>query len=159
MDKVIKKYLHKKYHNFPNDRNQSKDLLDVYHLKWSYIGKTLDRINIKLPKICKQSCKKIIKIYVFTSFKTVVPIRTLFLKIWSSSWYINLLALAVMLGVSTKHVVILKLGLRNASKRITNQCFKYFHTAWINFHNHLSFRIIDEGNWWIIKSVVKTFLL
>ena len=44
------------------------------------------------------------------------------------SQYINLLVLAVVLAILTKLVLILKLGLRSISKRITSLIFSNIYT-------------------------------
>ena len=56
--------------------------------------------------------------------------------------------LAVVLGILVKLVVILKLGLRNISKRITSPIFLNIYTPPQHAltHNSLSFKIIDKAN-------------
>ena len=56
--------------------------------------------------------------------------------------------LAVVLAILTKLVVILKLGLRNISKRITSHIFKHLHSTATCFdsYNSLTFKIIDTAN-------------
>ena len=61
----------------------------------------------------------------------------------------NLLVLAVVLAILAKLVVILKLGLRNMSKRITSLIFlKHLHSTKTCFdsYNSLCFKIIDQAN-------------
>ena len=55
--------------------------------------------------------------------------------------------LAAVLATLVKRVVILKLGLRNISKRITCHIFKHLHvtTACFVSYNSLSFKIIDKA--------------
>ena len=48
--------------------------------------------------------------------------------IWNLSLYINLLVLAVAQATLAKHADILKLGLRNISKRITSFIFINIYT-------------------------------
>ena len=56
--------------------------------------------------------------------------------------------LAVVLATLVKPVVILKLGLRNISKRITSHIFKHLHSSETCFdsYNSLCFKIIDKAN-------------
>ena len=71
-------------------------------------------------KLCKKfyEIKFNIKL-VFTSFKIkyFFDIKTLFLAISNLSWYINLLALVVVLATLTKYVISLKPGLGAYTKR------------------------------------------
>ena len=53
--------------------------------------------------------------------------------------------LAVVLATLVKHVVILKLGLRSISKRITSLTFLNIYTL-PNSYNSLCFKIIDKAN-------------
>ena len=65
------------------------------------------------------------------------------------SQYIDLLVLAVVLVILAKLVVILKLGLRNISKKIKNSyIFKHPHSNGTCFDSSNShcFKIIDEAN-------------
>ena len=121
IDKVIKKYLDYK---FSTNQNQLKDISEVHYFKLPYIGNLLHHINNKLSKLCKKFCKEnfIIKL-VFNSFKIKNyfsykdPIPN------DLKFFLNLLVLAVVLAILTKLVVILKLGLKNISKRITSLIF------------------------------------
>ena len=56
--------------------------------------------------------------------------------------------LAVVLAILAKLVVILKLGLRSISKRITSLIFKHLHSTATCFdsYNSLCFKIIDKAN-------------
>ena len=56
--------------------------------------------------------------------------------------------LAVVLAIFAKLVVILKLGLRSISKRITSLIFKHLHSTATCFdsYNSLCFKIIDKAN-------------
>ena len=56
--------------------------------------------------------------------------------------------LAVVLATLAKPVVILKLGLRSISKRITSLIFNYLHSSETCFdsYNSLCFKIIDKAN-------------
>ena len=65
------------------------------------------------------------------------------------SWYINLLVLAVVLALLTKHVVILKLKFRKISKRYNKLViFKHLCSTRTCFdsYNYLYFEIIDKVN-------------
>ena len=63
------------------------------------------------------------------------------------SYYINLLVLAVVLAILVKLVVILKLGLRSISKRITSLIFLNIYTpTQLYSYNSLCFKIIDKAN-------------
>ena len=67
------------------------------------------------------------------------------------SQYINLLVLALVLAILVKLVVILKLGLRIISKRITSLIFLNIytppqHVLHSNSYNSLCFKIIDKAN-------------
>ena len=68
--------------------------------------------------------------------------------IWNLSLYINLLVLAVGLATWAKLNVILKIGLRNISKRITRFIILNIYTPPQHVLTHiiLSFKIIDNAN-------------
>ena len=68
--------------------------------------------------------------------------------IWNLSLYINLLVLAVGLATWAKLNVILKIGLRNISKRITRFIILNIYTPPQHVLTHiiLSFKIIDKAN-------------
>ena len=70
-------------------------------------------------------------------------IKTQFLIVRNLSKYINLLVLVVVLATLAKLVVILKLGLRSLSKRITSLIFLKKHAL---THNFFCFKIIDNAN-------------
>ena len=121
IDTVIKKYLHYK---FSSNENQLKDLSDVSYFKLPYIDNLSHHIKNKLCKLCKEFCKENFNIkLVFNSFK----IKNYFsykdpipdaLKSF----------LAVVLAILVELLVILKLGLRNLSKRITSLIFLNIYT-------------------------------
>ena len=90
------------------------------------------------------------------------------------SQYINLLALALVLAILAKLAVILKLGQRSISKRITNlMVFKHLHSTATCFdsYNSLCFKIFDKAdskfdlkikeafyiNWRKLKCTTKSF--
>ena len=128
IDKVIKKYLDNK---LSSNQNHLKDKSDVHYFKWPYISNLSHHIKNKLSKLCKKLCKENFNIQlVFSSFKikNYFNIRTQFLMIWNLFYYINLLVLAVVLAILAKLVVILKLGLRSISKRITSLIFLNIYT-------------------------------
>ena len=57
--------------------------------------------------------------------------------------------LAVVLVILAKLLIILKLGLRSISKRITSFIFsKRLHSnvTWFDFYNSISFKMIDKAN-------------
>ena len=69
--------------------------------------------------------------------------------IWNLSYYLNLLVLAVALAILAKLVVILKLGLKNITKRITSLIFLNIYISrqcCFDSHNSLCFKIIDKAN-------------
>ena len=112
--------------NFTNNQNQLKDTPHVHYFKLSYIDNLSHHIKNKLSKLCEEFCKENFSIkLVFNSFKIkiIFHIKTQFLMIWNLSWYMNLLVLAVVLDLLEKFVVILKLGLKNISKRIISLIF------------------------------------
>ena len=128
IDKVIKKYLDYK---FANNQNQLKDTPDVYYFKLPYIGNLSHHIKNKLSKLCKEFCKenfniKLVfnsfKIKHYFSYKDPIPDDLKSFLVYKftcascSSSYIG------------KLVVILKLGLRNISKRITILIFLNIYT-------------------------------
>ena len=126
IDKVIKKYLNYK---FSSNQNQLKDKSDVYYVKLPYISNLSHQIKNKLLNLCKEFCKENFNMkLVFNSFK----IKNYFshkdpipndLKSFLIYIYIYLLVLAVVLAILAKLDVILKLGLRSISKRITSLIF------------------------------------
>ena len=65
---------------------------------------------------------------IHSKLKIIVHIKTQFLMISIFSYYINLFVLAVVLAILVKLVVILKLGLRSISKRITSLIFLNIYT-------------------------------
>ena len=90
------------------------------------------------------------------------------------SQYINQLALALVLAILAKLAVILKLGQRSISKRITNlMVFKHLHSTATSFdsYNSLCFKIFDKAdskfdfktkeafyiNWRKLKCTTKSF--
>ena len=119
IDKVIKEHFGPK---FSSNKNQSKDTSDVYYFRVQYIGNLPHHIKNKLSKLCKHICKEKFNINI------IFHIKIQFLMIWNLSLYINLLVLAVVLVILAKLVVILKLGLRNISSRITSLLFLNIYT-------------------------------
>ena len=51
----MKKYLEKKNHNFHNNRNQSKNLLDYHYFKLPYIDKSLGSSTLNFQKLVNNS--------------------------------------------------------------------------------------------------------
>ena len=67
IDKVIKKYLGRK---FSSNKNQLKDTSDVYYFRLQYIGNLSHQIKNKLSKLWKHICQENFNIkVVFNSFK------------------------------------------------------------------------------------------
>ena len=67
--------------------------------------------------------------------------------IWNLSWYINFFLLAVVLAMLAKIAAILKLGLKNISKRITSLIFLNNYTPpQYDLYNSIGFKIIDKDN-------------
>ena len=119
IDKVIKKYLHYK---FSSNQNQLKDKSDVHYFKLPYIGNLSHHIKNKLLKLCKEFCKENFNMkLVFSSFKIKNhfsykdPIHN-DLK----SFVVYKFTCPVVLAIFLKFVVILKVGLRSISERITS---------------------------------------
>ena len=115
ISKVIKEYLD---YQFSCNQYQLKDKSDVDYFKQPFIGNLSHHIKNKPLKLCKEFCKEIFNIKpVFNSFKMKNyfsykdPIRD------------YLLMVAVVLAILAKRVVILKLGSRSISKRITSLIF------------------------------------
>ena len=117
IDEVVKKYLDYK---FSSNQNQLRETSDVHYFKLPYISNLSPHIKNKLLKLCKEFCKENSNIkLVFNSFK----IKNYFSYKYSIPDDLNsfvVFVLAVALAVLAKLVVILKLGLRNISKRITS---------------------------------------
>ena len=140
IDKVIKKYLDYK---FSTNQNQLKDTSDVHYFKLPYIGNLSQHIKNKFSKLCKEFCKENFNIkLVFNSFK----IKNYFsykdpipddLKSFLVYIYINLLVLAVVLAILAKLFVILKLGWRNISERITRLIFLNIYIPWQHALTHI----------------------
>ena len=127
IDKVIKNLDCK----FSSNQNQLKDKSDVHYFKLRYIGNLSHHIKNKLSKLCKEFCKEnfniklafnLFKIGNYFSYKDPIPDDL------KCSLYINLLVLALVLAIYAKLVIILKLGLRSISKRITNLIFLNIYT-------------------------------
>ena len=120
INNVIEKYLSYK---FSSNQNQLKDTSYVYYFKLPYIINLSHHIKNKLTKLCKEFCKESVNIkLVFTSFR----IKNYFSYKDPSPDDLKshtLLVLAVVLALLVKLLVILKLGLRNISKRITSLIF------------------------------------
>ena len=128
IDKVVKKYLDYK---FSSNQSQLKDTPDVHYFKLPYIGNLSHHIKKKLSKLCKEFCKEnfnikllfnSFKIKNYFSYKDPIPDDL------KSFLVYNLLVLAVVLAILAKLVIILKLGLRNISKRITSPIFLNIYT-------------------------------
>ena len=127
IDKVITKYLDYK---FSSNHNQLKDKSDVHYFKLPYLDNLSHHIKNKLLKICKKFCKETLNIkLVFNSLK----IKNHFSYKYpipndlKSFLVCNLLVLAAVLAILVK-LVILKLGLRSISKRITSLIFLKIYT-------------------------------
>ena len=65
--------------------------------------------------------------------------------IWNLSKYINLLVLAVVLAILAKLAVIVKLGLRNISKRITSLIFLKIYTPTQHALTHIIFFVLKQS--------------
>ena len=128
IDKVLKKYLDYK---FSSNQNQLKDKSDVHYFKLPYIRNLSNHIKNKLPKLCKEFCKENLNIkLVFNSLKIInqFSYKDSIPNDLKSFLVYKLLVLAVVLAILGKLVVILKLGLRNISKRITSLIFLNIQT-------------------------------
>ena len=144
IDKVIKKYLNDK---FSSNQNRVKDRSDVHYFKLPYIDNLSHHIKNKLSKLCKEFCKENVNIkLVFTSFeiknyfsyKDPIPDDLKFFLVYK-----------FICANCSSIAVILKLRLRNISKKITkSHIFKHLQSTTTSFdsYNSLSFKIIDKAN-------------
>ena len=138
----MKKFLDYK---FSSDQTQLKDKSDVHYFKLSYICNLSDHIKNKLSKLSKEFCKENFNIkLVFSSFK----IKNYFsykdplsndLKYFLVKY---LLVLAAVLAILPKLVVVLKLGLRRISKRITSLIFLNNYTPPQHALTHIIFFVL-----------------
>ena len=128
--KSLKKYLNYK---FSGNQNQVKDTYDVHYFKLPHISNLSEHIKNKLSKLCKVFCKENMNTkLVFTSFKIKnyfsykVPIPD---DLKSFLVYESTCASCSPSYIGeTFYNVILKLGLRNISKRITSHMFLNIYT-------------------------------
>ena len=120
IDKVIKKHLD---HKFSSNQTQLEDTSDICYSKLPYIGNLLHHIKKKRnSNFAKNVVKKTLTLnYFLTHLKLKISFHmmTQFLIILNLSQYTNILVLAVVPATSPKLVIILKLGLKNISKRRT----------------------------------------
>ena len=128
INKVIGKYLG---HRFSSNQNLLKDTSDVYYFKLPYFGKLSHHIKNKLSKLWKEFCKEnfnieltfnSFKIKYYFSYKDPIPDcsksfpgHKFFCGSYSSSYIVET-------------VIILKLGLRKITKRITSLIFLNTYT-------------------------------
>ena len=102
----------------------------VFNCNDTYIGNLSCHIKNKLSKLCKKFCKENFNIkLVFNSFK----VKNYFsykdpIPNYLKSFLVYKFVLAVVLAILAKLVVILKLGLRSISKRITSLIFLNIYT-------------------------------
>ena len=103
-----------------SNQNQLKDNSDVHYFKLPYIGNLSNHIKHKLSKQLSFVNINLVfnsfKIKNYFSYKDPIPDD------------INLLVVAAVLAILAKLVVILKLGFRNISKRITSLIFLNIYT-------------------------------
>ena len=137
INKVIKKYLDYK---FSSNQNRLKDKSYVHYFKLPYIDNLSHHIKNKLLKLCKEFCKENFSIkLVFNSFeiknyfahKDPIPndLKSfLVYKFTCADDELMMMIVAVVLAALAKLVVILKLGLRSISKRITSLIFLNIYT-------------------------------
>ena len=129
--------------------NLKKNLTNItlnYHI--SAIFHTISKWNVR--DFGKNFVKKILILSYFlihSKLKIAFHIKNQFLMIWSLSWYINLLVLAVVLAILAKLVVMLKLGLRS-KKDNKSHIFKHLNSTQTCFdsYNSLCFKIIDNAD-------------
>ena len=139
MDKVIKKYL-----KFSSNQNQSKDKSEVHYFKLSYISNLSHYIEIKLSKLCKEFCKENFNIkLVFDSFK----IKNYFtykdpIPNDLKSFLVQKFNCGSCQAALAKLVVILKLGLRSISRRITSVIFLNIYTLPKHALNHVTLVVL-----------------
>ena len=128
IDQVIKKYLDYK---FSSNQNQLKDTPDVHYFNLPYIDNLSHHIKKKLSKLCKEFYKenfniklvfKSFKIKNYFSYKDPIPDDLKSFLVYKFT------CLAAVLVILAKLVVILKLGLRNISRRITSPIFLNIYT-------------------------------
>ena len=119
--KVIKEYLD---HKFSSNKYQSKDTSDVYYFKSPYIGNYSYHLKNKLSKLCKEFVKKILSLsLIHSKLKIIFHIKTQFLMpVYKCT------CASCSSSCTGEIVVILKLGLRNISKRITSLIFLNIYT-------------------------------
>ena len=128
INKVNKKYLDYK---FSSNQNQLKDKSDVHYFKLPYISNLSHHIKIKLLKLCKEFCKENFNIKLaFNSFKmkNYFSYKEPIPNDLKSFLVYNFLVLAVALAILAKLVVILTVGLRSISNRITSLIFLNIYT-------------------------------
>ena len=122
------KSLNNTFIKFSSNQNQLKDTCDVHYFKLPYIGNLSHHIKNKLSKLCKEFCKenfniKLVfnsfKIKNYFSYKDPIPDDLKSFLVYK----LTLLVLVVVLAILAKLVIILKLGLRNISKRIKSLIF------------------------------------
>ena len=122
-NKVIKKYLDYK---FSANQNQLKDTSDTHYFKLPYISNLLHHIKNKLLKLCREFCREnfniklvfnSLKIKNYFSCKDPIP------DDFKSFLVCKFTCASCSSSYLAKLVVILKLGWRNISKRITSLIF------------------------------------
>ena len=147
--KVIKKYLNYK---FSSNQNKLKDTSYVHYFKLPYIVYLWHHIKNKLLKLRKEFYKEKFNIkLVLTSFKikTYFSYKVPIPDHLKSFLVYEFTCASCSLAILGKHVLILKLGLRNISKRITSHIFSNIYTPpqhAFDSYNSLCFKKIDKAN-------------
>ena len=146
IDKVIKKFLDRK---FASNQNQLKDTPDVYYVKLPYSGKLLHQIINKLSKLWKEFCKEnfniklvfnSLKIKSYFSYKHGIPDEL-------KSFLVYKFTCASCSSSYTGETCCqFKTRIEEHAKK--SQICKYLHSAITCFdsYNSLSFQIIDKTN-------------
>ena len=114
-----------------------------YHMQATF--HTISKIHFQI--FVKSLVKKILTLSQFlihSKLKIIFHIKTQFLMILDLSQYINLLEFAVVLAKLAKLAIILRLGLRSISKRITSLIYLNIQTP-PQHANSLCFKINSKA--------------
>ena len=125
IDEIIKKYLDR---NFSSNHKYLKETYVVYYFKLPNIGKLSHHIKNKVSKEFYIENLNIKLVLIHSKLKVTFHIKTQFLMILVIP-KIYVLVLTLVPATLAKLVVILKLGLKNISKRIENFIFSNIYTS------------------------------
>ena len=139
-------------HKFSSNKNQLKDVSDVYYFKLPYIGNLLCHIKNKLSKLCKGFCKenfenKLVfssfKIKNYFSYKDPIPDD---LKSFLVYKFTCASSSSSSIGETCRHF---KTTIEEHIKKDNKfHVFKHLHstTTCFDSYNYLLFKIIDKAN-------------